>query len=149
MTVKIRPVATGDHARWREMFLAYGEFYKVTVSPETLQTVWDWIHDADEPFWADMAVAEDGALVGLTQYQLMHRSLGGSQVVYLSDLFVEPGIRGAGIGRALIDHVIAFAKTRGLPNVRWLTQEFNYPARKLYDTFGPKSDFILYAVPVE
>ena len=87
-------------------------------------------------------------MIGFTQYQLMHRSLGGGMVCYLSDLYVDPGIRGSGAGRALIDHVIAFARSRGLPGVRWLTQEFNYPARRLYDSYGPKTDFILYNVPV-
>ena len=48
----------------------------------------------------------------------------------------------------MIDHVIAFAQARGITNVRWLTQEFNYPGRRLYDTYQPKSDFILYSVPV-
>lgn len=68
-------------------------------------------------------------------------------VCYLSDLYVEPGLRGGGVGRGLIDHVVEFAKQRGLPGVRWLTQEFNYPARRLYDTYSPKTDFILYNVP--
>ena len=49
----------------------------------------------------------------------------------------------------MIDHVIRFAKAQGFTNVRWLTQEFNYAGRKLYDTYRPKSDFILYSVPVE
>ncbi len=87
-------------------------------------------------------------LSALHKYQLMHRSLGGGMVCYLSDLYVNPSVRGSGAGRALIDHVVEFAKARGLPNVRWLTQEFNYPARRLYDTYQPKSDFILYSVPV-
>ena len=67
-------------------------------------------------------------------------------VCYLSDLYVEPGVRGSGVGRTLIDHVLDFAKSRGLPGVRWLTQEFNYPARTLYDTYAAKTDFILYNV---
>ena len=47
-------------------------------------------------------------------------------VCYLSDLFVQPNVRGSGAGRALIDHVIGFAKGRGLGNYRWLTQDYNY-----------------------
>lgn len=58
-------------------------------------------------------------------------------------------MRGKGAGRALIDHVIAFAKVNNIPTVRWLTQEFNYAGRRLYDTYGPKSDFILYSVAVK
>ncbi|MBI1384199.1 MAG: GNAT family N-acetyltransferase [Rhizobiales bacterium] len=144
---RIRPVVPGEHARWLEMFEAYAAFYRVTLPEGAAGTVWGWIADAGEPFWCDVAEAADGRLVGLVQYQLMHRSLGGGHVVYLSDLYVEPGIRGGGTGRALIEHVIAFARARGIANVRWLTQEFNYPARTLYDTFAPKSDFILYSVP--
>src|SRR3989338_2166783 len=52
-------------------------------------------------------------------------------------------------GGVMINHVIGFAKARKISNVRWLTQEFNYAGRQLYDSFRPKSDFILYSVPVE
>ena len=84
----------------------------------------------------------------MTQYQLMHRSLSGEKVCYLSDLYVIPEVRGSGAGRALIDQVFAFAKSKDISNVRWLTQDYNYNARKLYDSYGRKSDFILYSFPV-
>jgi GNAT superfamily N-acetyltransferase len=149
MSVKIRPVMPGEKARWEELFRAYGHFYKLEVTPEAVTAVWAWINDAQEPFWCDVAEAEGGRLAGMTQYQMMHRSLGGGMVVYLSDLYVDPDIRGAGTGRALIEHVLAVAKAKGAPSVRWLTQDFNYKGRMLYDTFAPKSDFILYNVPVK
>ena len=79
----------------------------------------------------------------------MHRSLSGEMVCYLSDLFVRPEVRGTGAGRALIDHVFTFARARDISNVRWLTQDFNYAGRRLYDTYAPKSDFILYSVNVD
>ncbi len=128
------------------MFQAYAEFYKTTIPDGGFDRVWAWIVDPANNFWCDVAES-DGQVIAFTQYQLMHRSLGGSMVCYLSDLYVEPSVRESGAGRALIDHVLAFAKDRGLPGVRWLTQEFNYPARRLYDTYGPKTDFILYNVP--
>ena len=149
MSVKIRPVKPEEKARWEELFQAYGRFYKLEVTPAAIAAVWAWINDAQEPFWCDVAEAEGGQLAGMTQYQMMHRSLGGGMVVYLSDLYVDPDVRGAGTGRALIEHVLAFAKSKGAPSVRWLTQDFNYKGRMLYDTFAPKSDFILYNVPVK
>lgn len=145
--LEIRPVGPQDRAEWEALFDAYAGFYKTSVTPEGKAGVWDWIFGAED-FWADLALL-DGKVVGLCQYQLMHRSLSGAKVVYLSDLYVRPDIRGGGVGRAMIDHVIGFAKARGIPNVRWLTQEFNYAGRRLYDTYRPKSDFILYSVPVE
>ena len=149
MTVTIRPLATTDREKWEELFEAYAQFYKTTVPDGGFETVWDWIFDPDNQFWCDVAETEDGRVIGFTQYQLMHRSLGGGMVCYLSDLFVEPEIRGTGAGRKLIDHVVEAARGMGITNVRWLTQEFNYPARALYDTYQPRSDFILYTIPVD
>ena len=147
VSISIRPVADGDRKRWESMFQAYAEFYKTSIPEGGFDGVWGWIKDEKNPFWCDVAESGDGQVIGFTQYQLMHRSLGGSMVCYLSDLYVEPDLRGGGVGRGLINHVVDFAKERGLPGVRWLTQEFNYPARRLYDTYGPKTDFILYNVP--
>lgn len=148
MAVTIRPIKQADRLKWEELFEAYAQFYKTTVPDGAFDTVWDWIFDPNNQFWCDVAETEDGRVIGFTQYQLMHRSLGGGMVCYLSDLFVEPEIRGAGAGRKLIDHVVEAARGMGISNVRWLTQEFNYPARKLYDTYQPRSDFILYTIPV-
>jgi len=68
-------------------------------------------------------------------------------VCYLSDLFTTPAARGQGTGRALINHVLAFARSHGLPNVRWLTAEDNTTARTLYDSYAPRTPFILYSLP--
>ena len=145
----IRALVPGDRAVWEELFDAYAGFYKTSVTAVAKDEVWAWIF-ADAPeFWCDLAVDDAGAVVGMVQYQLMHRSLSGAKVCYLSDLFVRPGVRGGGHGRAMIDHVIGFARGRGISNVRWLTQEVNYAGRRLYDSYRPKSDFVLYSVPVE
>lgn len=146
--MKIRPVENKDRAIWEEFFNEYAEFYKTSVPAGGHDTVWGWIFDEGNDFWCDLIEDDNGQPFGFTQYQLMHRSLGGSMVCYLSDLYVRPDRRSTGAGRALIDHVIGFAKARGLTNVRWLTQEFNYPGRRLYDTYAPKTDFILYSIPV-
>lgn len=148
MPIPIRPVIADDRPDWERLFALYADFYHTTVAPKAREAVWTWIHDPAEDFWSDLAF-HDGRPVGLVQYQLMHRSLSGGKVVYLSDLFVDPATRGTGIGRALIDHVIGFARARGIPNVRWLTQEYNHAGRRLYDSYSPKSDFILYSIPVE
>ena len=144
----IRAVTAGDRAVWEELFDGYAAFYKTTVSAAAKAEVWGWIFAEAPDFWCDLAEV-DGRVVGMVQYQLMHRSLSGAQVCYLSDLFVRPDVRGGGVGRAMIDHVIGFARGAGISNVRWLTQEFNYAGRRLYDSYRPKSDFILYSVPVE
>jgi len=148
-SVHIRALHVDDLAQWELMFRQYAAFYSTTTGADTESTAWGWIFDEHNDFWCDLAVDESGTILGFTQYQLMHRSLGGAMVCYLSDLFVDPQVRGQGVGSAMINHVIEFAGNRGIANVRWLTQDFNYPARALYDNFAKKSDFILYSVSVE
>ncbi|MEM7504949.1 MAG: GNAT family N-acetyltransferase, partial [Pseudomonadota bacterium] len=87
MSVKVRPVTDGDRARWEALFQAYAEFYKTSVPEDGFDNVWGWIHDPANSFWCDVAEDDAGRVIGMTQYQLMHRSLGGSMVCYLSDLY--------------------------------------------------------------
>ncbi len=147
--ITIRPVLQSEREPWEVMFEGYADFYNVTLADGAADSVWGWIFDEGNDFWCDVAVDGDNSLVGFTQYQLMHRSLSGEMVCYLSDLFVNPQIRGSGSGRKLIDHVFQFARDNKISNVRWLTQDFNYTARHLYDSYGRKSDFILYSYPVD
>ncbi len=148
MPVRVRPVAETDQPVWRALFDEYASFYKTKVPAGGHDAVWRWIYDPATDFLCDVVEDADGKLIGFTQYQLMLRSLGGSKVCYLSDLYVRPDCRGSGAGRALIDHVIGFAKAKQIANVRWLTQDFNHDARRLYDSYSTKSDFILYSIPI-
>lgn len=145
--MQIRPVTPADHTAWLALFRAYAAFYKTALTAETEATVWGWIFDEAEPYWCDLAMSDDGTPIGFAQYSLLHRSLGGSKVCYLSDLFTTPEARGQGAGRALIDHTRARAHAMGCPNLRWLTAEDNTTARTLYDTYAPRTPFILYSIP--
>ncbi len=127
----------------KRIFLPMQIFIQCRCHRVSLDAVWEWIFDSGSDFWRAVAEDSDRKIVGFTQYQLMHRSLSGSMVCYLSGLYVDPQIRGNGAGRALIDHVFEFARIHGIENVRWLTQDNNYTARKLYDSYGRKTDFLL------
>jgi len=149
VNITIRSLSINERAQWESLFEQYADFYKVTTPPNCKDRVWDWIFDSDESFWCDLALNDQGQAIGFVQYQLMHRSLSGAKVCYLSDLFVNPQQRKSGTGRALIDHVMGFAKQRGIENVRWLTQDSNATAKSLYETYVAQSEFVLYSVPVK
>ena len=63
---------------------------------------------------------------------------------YLQDLFVAPGVRGGGVGRALIESVYEAARRAGSPRVYWLTHESNAEAITLYDRVADRSGFVQY-----
>lgn len=149
MGTHIKALEQARRTEWESLFESYATFYKVTLPSGCKEKVWDWIFNEAEPFWCDLAYNDHDQAIGFVQYQLMHRSLSGGKVCYLSDLFVNPDQRKSGTGRALIDHVISFAKSNGIENVRWLTQQNNTSAKSLYDTYIAQSEFVLYSVPVQ
>jgi GNAT superfamily N-acetyltransferase len=57
---------------------------------------------------------------------------------------VAPAARGPGAARALIEAVYAEADRRGADRTYWETQEFNGPARSLYDVMAHRTSFIIY-----
>ena len=93
-----------------------------------------------------VAVAHDaaGALVGFAHI-LFHASTWSlAGYCYLEDLYVAKTHRGGGVARALIERVYAEADARGAERVYWHTQEFNAPARSLYDTLARRTSFVVY-----
>ncbi len=59
-----------------------------------------------------------------------------NQFAYVEDLAVNPPFRGAGVGRRLLEHGIAWARENRFPGVMLETQDDNVPACLLYQSCG-------------
>jgi streptothricin acetyltransferase len=55
---------------------------------------------------------------------------------YIDDIAVEPGYRGQGVGRALMERAIAWAKSKGFPGMMLETQNNNVAGCRLYERCG-------------
>lgn len=55
---------------------------------------------------------------------------------YLAELYVKPGRRGNGLGRALMDAAIELARERGATTIDLGTSEDDVAARALYESLG-------------
>jgi ribosomal protein S18 acetylase RimI-like enzyme len=55
---------------------------------------------------------------------------------YIDDIAVNENYRGQGIGRALIERAIEWAKAKGFPGMMLETQDNNVPACRLYASCG-------------
>lgn len=142
-SIEIKAIEHKDFEVWLPLWKAYQQFYEVEI-PETvtLQT-WERFLNTGEPMHAALAMLGEQA-VGFV-HTIFHRSTWtASDDCYLQDLFVAADGRGKGIGRALIEHVYADARSRGASRVYWLTHETNHNARQLYDRLAERSGFIHY-----
>lgn len=131
MTITIRPIAVADKERWLDLFKQYIVFYKSSLADEQFELDWQRIHS---DFNINGLVAElDGQVVGLAHYIFRPSTWDKNDYCYLEDLFVDPSVRGKGVGRALIDALHKIAIERGSKRLYWTTAVDNETARKLYD----------------
>jgi GNAT superfamily N-acetyltransferase len=77
-----------------------------------------------------------GAPVGFAFYFFNYSTWQGKPGLYLEDLFVEPGYRGYGIGKALLVHLAQIAVTRGCGRFQWQVLDWNEPAIRFYEKMG-------------
>lgn len=145
MTFETRPVIESDKAEWRVLFEGYASFYKVAMNDRIADTFWSWLLDPGHVLEGLITRDAAGKAVGIAHVRACPRTLGGSEIGFLDDLFVSPEARGGGAAAALFESLRQRARQRGWPTLRWLTQSFNERGRAFYDryTAGP-SDFILY-----
>ncbi|WP_296652481.1 GNAT family N-acetyltransferase [Paraburkholderia sp.] len=146
-TVHIRDVAPIDSADWHRLWSGYNAFYEANVPPETTARTWQRLLDSSSSLLGRVAVS-DGQIVGFSTSVLHEGTWVAEPICYLEDLFVDPASRGHGIGRALIEDLVALGEQRGWSRLYWHTRRDN-PARRLYDTFVEADDFVRYRLSLD
>jgi GNAT superfamily N-acetyltransferase len=142
-TVELQGLRPSDHDAWLPLWRGYQEFYRVDIPAETTGVTWERLLDPAEPVHGVLAW-QQGRAVGLVHW-IRHRSCWTvGDYAYLNDLFVEPELRGTGIGRLLIERVYRDAEAAACSRVYWLTHESNAEAMRLYDRIADRSGFVQY-----
>ncbi len=144
MSVTTRPLHFSDETEWRALWKAYLEFYDTSVPEHVYRSTFGRLIDPAVGAQFAMIAESNGQAIGLVHAILHPHNWRIEDVCYLQDLYVVPDARGIGAGRALIEAVYAAADANGTPSVYWLTQEFNTPARQLYDRLAEVTPFIKY-----
>ena len=139
----IRPMRPDDRAAWEPLWLGYLDFYRAALAAEVTEQTWAALCDPNSPVHG-LAAEHDGQLVGLA-HLIMHPTTWATRpTCYLEDLYVAKPWRGRNIARRLIEAVYMFADQSGAAGVYWLTQEYNAPARSLYDALAHRTSFVVY-----
>jgi GNAT superfamily N-acetyltransferase len=139
----IRDATPADEGAWRGLWQQYLDFYEVSLSPQVTDRTWARMMDAASPLRGRLAFL-DGKMVGFALHMHHPSTWVMGDDCYLEDLFLAPHARGKGLGRALIEDLIAIARAKGWHRLYWHTDEGNTTARKLYDQFVTSDGHIRY-----
>lgn len=139
----IRDAEPQDRAAWDRLWQGFLDYYDMTLPPEVIEATWARLMDP-----ACAMKMRLGLVEGVAQGFAIHQHHPSTWVLgddcYLEDLFVAPQARGHGLGRALINDLIALARSRGWHRLYWNTEITNATARRLYDSFCPDDGHIRY-----
>lgn len=83
-----------------------------------------------------LAFAGKGTPAGFAVYFTSYSTFLARPGLYLEDLFVKPGLRGRGIGKALLLHLARLANERGCGRMEWAVLDWNQRAIDFYESLG-------------
>lgn len=135
MTTQIRRAVPGDA---EAIIGLINELSAFVEDPPTRLTAEDIRADGFGPdAWFDCLVVEqDGRLCGYAITYPGFSTDHGGRGVHLADLYVDPALRGGGLGRALMAAVARDALSRGAVWVVWDVWVKNHTAEAFYTAIG-------------
>jgi GNAT superfamily N-acetyltransferase len=103
------------------------------------------------PYAEVLLAEEEGKVVGFALFFHSYSTFAGKPGLYLEDLFVEPGHRGKGHGKALLIELAKLAAERDCRRIEWSVLNWNELAIQFYKSLGakPMDEWTVYRVTEE
>ena len=108
--------------------------HEVVADEAQLRATLFGVKPAAEVLLAELA----GEAVGFALFFQSYSTFLAKPGLYLEDVFVEPGHRGAGIGKAILRHLAKLAIERGCGRFEWRVLDWNEPSIRFYESLGGK-----------
>ncbi|ODT79311.1 MAG: GNAT family N-acetyltransferase [Pelagibacterium sp. SCN 64-44] len=134
--LRIRPATKDDAGLVLHFIRALAEYEKLLHEVEASEA--DLARDlfGPEPK-AFCDIAEwDGKPVGFTLWFYTYSTFQGRHGIWLEDLYVDPGMRGNGIGKALLVNLARRCVREGLGRFEWWVLDWNAPSIEFYKSQG-------------
>jgi GNAT superfamily N-acetyltransferase len=93
----------------------------------------------EQPVWWALVAEVDVRVEGFALYYIRYSTWKG-QRMYLEDLLVTNAMRGKGLGKLLLDQLIAEAKEKGFSGIAWQVLDWNEPAINFYKKYPTTFD---------
>lgn len=151
MTVTIRPATPADAGIVFDFVMKLADYEKLADEVDASEAmIADALFRPDPKAFCDLAFA-DGEPAGFALWFYNFSTFRGRHGIYLEDLFVEPRLRGLGIGRALLQRLAARCVEEGLARFEWSVLDWNEPSIAFYRSLGAvaKDEWTMYQVSGE
>ena len=147
--IRIRGATDTDLPDLGRLFDEYRQFYKLPGDLEKSTRYLSARLSAGESI-ALVAVDDGDELCGFTQLYPTWCSLLAGPVYVLYDLYVAPGARRHGVGRALIHAATERGRRDGILRMTLSTARTNLTAQSLYESLGWErdDDFLVYNLAI-
>ncbi len=134
--LRLRDAVPGDEGLVLHFVRALADYEKllheVTATEEHFRRL---LFEA--PRRAEALIAEwEGRPVGLALWFYSVSTFDGEPRLYLEDIFVEPALRGRGIGRAIFGELARRALAAGCGRMEWSVLDWNAPSIAFYRSIG-------------
>jgi ribosomal protein S18 acetylase RimI-like enzyme len=144
--VTIRLAGEHDLTAVAALFDAYRQFYEQPADAAlALQFIGDRMRNRESVILVAQTAGADGALAGFCQLYPGFCSVIAQPIYTLYDLYVAPGARKTGAGRALMQAAHAHAQANGFARLDLTTARTNHAAQALYASLGWVRDDVFLA----
>ncbi|MCX4542880.1 GNAT family N-acetyltransferase [Streptomyces sp. NBC_01565] len=124
------------HAMVRELAEYEKVPHEARATPEQLREA---LFGERPAAFAHIAESESGEVVGFSVWFLNFSTWRGVQGIYLEDLYVRPGARGGGYGKALLTELARICVERGYERLEWAVLNWNAPSIAFYEGLGARA----------
>ena len=136
MSLVIRPAVAGDAATIVAFVLALAKYEKLEHEAKASEA--DIVRDlfgAEPKVFCEIAEWE-GKPVGFALWFYTYSTFQGRHGIWLEDLYVDPELRGKGIGKALLIDLARRCVTEKLGRFEWWVLDWNEPSIDFYKSQG-------------
>lgn len=133
---KIRLATANDAEALLELIIEHAKFEKEAYSPDGKLEKIRACLSADLPPFTCLVVETEDGVQGYCIFMSQYDSWYGEPHMFVDALFLRENLRGASIGKALMEKVKEEAKRLGYASVRLMTPSDNTGAIKFYERLG-------------
>ena len=145
-TITLRPAEPADSAQLLAFIQGLADYEREPDAVEATEEHLRRTLFAGEPKVFGIIAELDGAPAGFAIYFYNYSTWLGRHGLYLEDLYVDPALRGRGVGLALLRHLARTAVAEGCGRFEWMVLDWNEPAIDFYRAAGavPMDEWTVY-----